>query len=359
MAVNLHTTHYRFGIDELAESTHGWHANLDTNPAQGVIAVDTTFLLRFTVQETGGTAAGNTDQQFACRLNGGTWQDITTTSTIVKAVTTTVFANGADLTKRLTGTGTFESSGDGGTHDGLSGGAQNDIVASGNSETECALQIVSGDVVNNDSIEFRLTSPDFTITNDVVPTLTVSESAPVEVLPGFGALLLAGFAATIVATANINVTPDVGALSFTGFSPAVTIGVNVEPGTGVLDLVGFAPAVAVTDNKIVSPGVGALDLAGFVPTVIASDHKTVLPDVGVLDLVGFSPGVSVSDNKTVSPGLGELELTGFAPTVVGESGSSVEITPGVGELVFDCFAVTVDVEFTVGITKASTLTAKH
>src|SRR3990167_7364468 len=107
MAVNLHTTHYRFGIEELAESTHGWHAAEDANPAQGVIAVDTTFLLRFTVQETGGTAAGNTDQQFQCALNGGAFQNITTTSSIVKAVTTAVFANGADLSKRLSGTGTF------------------------------------------------------------------------------------------------------------------------------------------------------------------------------------------------------------------------------------------------------------
>src|SRR3990167_10306323 len=108
MAVNLHTTHYRFGINELAESTHGWHAALDTNPAQGVIAVDTTFLLRFTVQETGGTAAGNTDQQFRCALNGGAFQNITTTSSIVKAVVSVAFTNGQDATKRLSGTGTLE-----------------------------------------------------------------------------------------------------------------------------------------------------------------------------------------------------------------------------------------------------------
>jgi hypothetical protein len=177
MAVNLHATHYRFGVNELAESTHGWHAAEDANPAKGVIANDTTFLLRFTVQETGGTAAGNTDQQFQVSKNGGAFQNITTTSSIVKAVTTTVFANGADLTKRLSGTGTFESSGDGGTHDGLSGGAQNDIAASGNSETECALQIVGADVADNDALTFRLTSPDFTITNDVVPTLTVAVAA--------------------------------------------------------------------------------------------------------------------------------------------------------------------------------------
>lgn len=189
MAVNLHATHYRFGINELAESTHGWHAAEDANPAQGAIAAGVTFLLRFTVQETGGTAAGNTDQRFQCALNGGAFQNITTTSTIAKAVTTTVFANGADLTKRLSGTGTFESSGDGGTHDGLSGGPQNDIAASGNSETECALQINDADTNAGDVITFRLTSPDFTITNDVVPTITLLASTPFSAdltTPSFG-----------------------------------------------------------------------------------------------------------------------------------------------------------------------------
>ena len=163
MAVNLHATHFRFGIDELAESTHGWHAALDTSPAQGVIAVDVPFLLRFTVQETGGTAAANTDNQFQCRLNAGAFQNITTTSSIVKAVAVVAFANAAACTKRLTGTGTFETSGAGCTEDGLSGGAPNDIAASGNSETECGLQIVGADVAGNDVIQFRLTSPDFTI----------------------------------------------------------------------------------------------------------------------------------------------------------------------------------------------------
>lgn len=173
MAVNLHTTHYRFGIDELAEGTHGWHAAEDANPTQGVIGYGV-FLLRFTVQETGGTAAANTDNVFEYRKNAGAWQAVTTASTIVRAVAAIPLTNGSACTKRLSGTGTFESSGAGQTEDGTSGGAANDIVASGNSETECGLQIQNADVVGGDVIEFRLTSPDFAVTNDVVPTLTVA-----------------------------------------------------------------------------------------------------------------------------------------------------------------------------------------
>lgn len=173
MPVDLRTTHYRFGVDELAENTHGWHANEDTNPAVGVIATDTTFLLRFTVQETGATLASNVDMQFQVARNGGAFQNITTTSTIVKAVAATALTNAGNCTKRLSGTGTFESSAAGQTEDGLSGGNNCDIAASGNTETECGLQIVGTDVAPGDVLTFRITSPDFTVTNNVVPTITL------------------------------------------------------------------------------------------------------------------------------------------------------------------------------------------
>ena len=173
MPVNLVTNHYRFGINELAENTHGWHAAIDTNPATGVIAVNTTFLLRFNVQETGATAAANVDNQFQVALNGGTFQNITTSSTIVKAVAATPLTGGGNCTQRVPGTGTFETTGAGQTVTGLSGGTANDIAISGCSETECGLQIVGSDVAEGDVLTFRLTSPDFTITNNVVPTLTI------------------------------------------------------------------------------------------------------------------------------------------------------------------------------------------
>src|SRR3990167_1402509 len=108
MAVNLHTTHYRFGIDELAETTHGWHAAEDANPAQGIIGVDVNFLLRFTVQENT-TGQTNVDNEFQRRLNGGAWTNITTTSGAVKAVAVTPLTNGSHCTKRLSGTRTFET----------------------------------------------------------------------------------------------------------------------------------------------------------------------------------------------------------------------------------------------------------
>lgn len=173
MAVNLHTTHFRWGVDELAESTHGWYAAEDANPAVGVLPLDTVILLRFNEQETGGTAIANVDGVFEFRINSGAWTALTTTSAGPRAVAAVALTNGSACTKRLSGTGTFETTGAGQTEDGTSGGAANDIAASGCSETECGIIIDLADVAFNDVIQFRLTSPDTTVTNDVVPSLTI------------------------------------------------------------------------------------------------------------------------------------------------------------------------------------------
>lgn len=148
---------YRFGVDELAESTHGWYAAQNTNPNFGVIPFDTTFLLRFLCQ-CDATALSNADFEFQYRKNGGTWTQISTSSLNVRAVTPSCWADAANTTNRLTGgTGTFESSSQGCTADGVSGGTAFDIVSNGFGETECAMQLRSADLVPGDFIEFRLT----------------------------------------------------------------------------------------------------------------------------------------------------------------------------------------------------------
>lgn len=175
-------SHFRFGLNSGTESTHGWHANEDTNPATGVIVLGTTFLLRFTLQ-CDGTAQSNIAPEFQCRKNGGAYQAITTSSTICKAVTTSVFANAANTTKRLSGTGTFETTSAGCTHDGISGGTAFDIVASGNGETECALQLNIADLVPGDVVDFRLTRDGGVLlgTYAVTPSVTVAATAVIVV----------------------------------------------------------------------------------------------------------------------------------------------------------------------------------
>jgi len=174
MAVDLRQTHFRFGSDDGgSESTHGWLAAEDTDVT---IFTGTKFLLRFTAQEAGGTATVDTDFQFQYNKNSAGWNDITTSSNVVKAITPSAFANNSNCTKRLSGTGTFESTAAGCTTDGSSGGTSCDILANGNTETECGLQLVDADIADGDTIQFRITSPDYTISYDVTPTLTVEKT---------------------------------------------------------------------------------------------------------------------------------------------------------------------------------------
>ncbi len=325
MAVNLHASHYRFGLDDGTESAHTFHAAEDTNPAQGIIAVDTPFLLRFTVQETGGTAAGNVDNQFQCRLNTGAFQNITTTSTICKAVAVGAFTNGAACTKRLSGTGTFESSGAGCTEDGLSGGNANDIAASGNSETECGLQIVGADVGADDVIEFRLTSPDFTITNDVVPALTVAGATIVE---ADGSAVGVGGSSVVGAAVWAGVSAAAGVASDAVVAAALWVGVGSSAGVASDAVVGAALGTAVgssvgvaTDSVVTGATAGADAVSAGVATVDGQGEAGGGSDAtaaGVGSATGVAAALALADGSAAGVGT----ATGVAVAIVAADGVS-------------------------------------
>lgn len=310
MAVNLHANHFRFGVDELAESTHGWHANEDVSPAQGVIGVDTVFLLRFNVQETGGTAAGNTDFQFQYNKNSAGWVNVTTTSSVVKAVAAAALTNGSACTKRLSGTGTFESSGAGQTEDGTSGGAANDIAASGCSETECGLQVVGADVAGCDSIQFRLTSPDFAITMDVTPTVTVAASS--VVVEADGAASGAGASSVLMARVFGSVSAASGLAASTIVAASLWAGLGAS--AGVASDAWASGAVAAVDAVASGAAVGlgtatnteAVDGASAGVAVVSGVMAAYVPvactATGTADLSGLMAIVTAADAASATSG---------------------------------------------------------
>ena len=174
MAVNLHLHAFRFGKNGGTESTHGWYGAENTNV---LIPLDTTFLLRMGIQQVEATAAANLVQVFQAKVNAGAWFTITTSSTYVKAVTPSTFANDAHSTTRLTGTltGNPDATNVNCTTDGTSGGTANDVPVSGHSETVCGLQILDADCNVGDVVSFQLTisGPTTTLTIDVVPQAVV------------------------------------------------------------------------------------------------------------------------------------------------------------------------------------------
>jgi hypothetical protein len=306
MATDLRQTHFRFGVDELAESTHGWYATEDTN---AYLPVDTTFLLRFTEQESGGTAAANTDAQFQYNKNGAGWVDITTSSVIVKAVAAAAFTNGAACTKRLSGTGTFETSGAGCTEDGSSGGPANDIVASGNSETECGLQIVGAQVARGDTIQFRFTSPDWAVTYTVTPTATVLGNLSLVCTGG-------SFDETGIAAAILHgyLLPSTGgSFAFTG----VIADLIYTQGGQAYSLVCDAGAIAfsginasVLHGSLISSVVGTYQFTGIVATLIHAPYLAC--DTGAMVLSGVN--ASILQGRLLSADISLFDITGSETT---------------------------------------------
>lgn len=157
----LTVDHYRFGTVEGTESTHGWKAGENRDPQLIIPGVPGQYLLRVGLQNNG-TASNNSVMQHQRRQTRAgvviaDWANINNVdSTVVRTGSTTVFTNGQNCTKRLSCTGTFEASGAGCTHDGSAGGAANDVVANGCTETILGCQVLAADTQVGDLIEHRV-----------------------------------------------------------------------------------------------------------------------------------------------------------------------------------------------------------
>lgn len=320
MAINVHMSHYRWGNDDgTTEANYSFAAAQDTNLS--AVAEGATLLLRVGMQETGNTAASNHDFRLRRSINGGAFADVTTTSTHVKAVAAASFADAANTTQRLTSmTGTFEASSQGCSEDGLAGGAQCDIVALGNAECVFAVQFVTADLNPADVVTFDITSPDSTITNDVVPTATVAN--PIALTPSTKAVTVTTFAPTVTASANQTLTPITKAVTVTTYAPTVSIGTTLTPATKAVTVTTYAPTVSVSSGTVLTPGTKAVAVTTYAPTVAVSDNKFLTPSTLAVIVSTFAPSVSVG--TVLTPGAKSVSVTTYPPTVtVSGGGSSV------------------------------------
>jgi len=174
--------HYRFGNNDGTGGSTAAEANYTFSAAEDTlvsIAPSVTFLVRIAVRNDGVGSSPSGTITLQCRKNAGAWQDVTTVSSVVKNVTTSAIANDTATTNRLTlyGGRAFVA---GGVVCDDGSAAQVALVASGTQQFESVfvLSVVSGDVVNGDSIELRLLlSASILNTYTVTPTITVNTGA--------------------------------------------------------------------------------------------------------------------------------------------------------------------------------------
>lgn len=135
----------------------GW---TDAQDADFEVDVDTTFRVRFSIEETG-NANGQITAQLQYRFNSGggfgSWINVTGTSSVIRAALSGQFADeDACSTQLLTGFGgSFDTSG---LADELTGACSQQTLSMSNAwENEFALTIVSADVSDTDLIEIKVT----------------------------------------------------------------------------------------------------------------------------------------------------------------------------------------------------------
>lgn len=169
--------HARFRSDTGAvDGTPTWLANEDTNANVDVSSGDVTLRVRFSIQE---NSASSTATNWVIRLskNGGSYTAVTTATTSVKSADAGSDADETTInTQRLTsGTGTFQN----GLYDETgSAGTSFAILSNTFTEFEFGITVISADVANGDTLDFRVYRATAALNAyTVTPRLTVVKTA--------------------------------------------------------------------------------------------------------------------------------------------------------------------------------------
>jgi hypothetical protein len=170
---------YRFYADG-TESGSTALANENTSYDADVTSADVNFQLRYGVQESGtGSAAGvsTDDYQLQYAVNGGGWNNVTGSSTVIRAFPSASLTDAGATTSRLSaGSGSFVA----GELDEANGEITDwQLTANNYSDLLYSLTVRQADVADNDSITFRVLRNGAVFdTYSVTPTLTITKTPP-------------------------------------------------------------------------------------------------------------------------------------------------------------------------------------
>lgn len=165
---------FRGRNDDGNETTASWKAAVNTNFSQ---LADVNFRLRLTVQSlVGATANSPISPTLYVSRNGGSYQAVTSSSTIARLFTSSNVTDLTSTTQQLSsGIGTFAT---GSVNTSSSTAASSTITPAGNpvTEDEWCLQIRSVDTSPGDTITFQSRSG----TGTAFPSYTVTPSITIQ-----------------------------------------------------------------------------------------------------------------------------------------------------------------------------------
>lgn len=124
---------------------------------QQTLTVDTNYQCRLLIQETGGASGSLMTPEWEYNHAGGGWINVTTTSSVIRAVDSANLTNGEDTTQRI-GSGTFVTPNAWVSEVG--GMPTLDFGANEECEGLLSFQIIGTDVTNGDEILLRMFNMD-------------------------------------------------------------------------------------------------------------------------------------------------------------------------------------------------------
>jgi hypothetical protein len=174
VSVVLSQNHYRFRNDDGSLITATF-AGAKSTPTR--LNAGTTYRVRSRI-ENGSGSAGGTGFKWQYNLDGAGWNDITSSSAVVKAVTTANFTDGADVAELLTGAYTYVANNDSADTDGAF--TLPATLAAGTAiEVELAFQLISVDTVGHKQVQLRVVKSGGGLLDAyyLVPTILMNEAA--------------------------------------------------------------------------------------------------------------------------------------------------------------------------------------
>jgi len=310
MATTFNQLNYRGRNDDGSQTTATWKAAVNTGWQQ---ATGVTFRVRFDISESGTTAATLAGQLQSAK-NGGSFQAVNASSTIVKSVAGANVTDGTATTQQI-GSGTF-TAGTVEASDGLC--ATTASMSSGtHTELEYTVQINAADVGAGDTVQLRVvrsTSTAFTGTY-TSPSINLA----VTKSPAAASATFTGQAASLKKT----LAPAATSATFTGATPTLSMGKRLSPASASATFTGQAASL----KKTLAPAATSASFSGrpaslklsLAPATTsatftgqgASLKKTVRPAAAAATFTGQSAALK----KTLSPGSASASFTGQAATL--------------------------------------------
>lgn len=166
---------FRGREDDGSETAASW---IDTAGSNWTQTVDANFRVRFLIQEVAGGMTNNQEFKFQYNLAGAGENDITTTSSVVRAFGSGNFTDDAATTEQMAGSQTFFTGAM--NDDDLVGEAtQLDFTSSSETEIEGCFQIRGVDVSDAQTLTIRVVESNGTTFagGHTSPTITVDKPA--------------------------------------------------------------------------------------------------------------------------------------------------------------------------------------